>query len=117
MPLGAAAALAVVAHEIPQEIGDFAILLDAGYRPPKALVLNSLSAAATLPGAVAAYLWLAQTSGAVPYLLAVSAASFIYIATADLIPDLHRQVTPAATLRQLGLLVAGIGTIAALRFG
>jgi zinc and cadmium transporter len=117
IPLGAAAALAVIAHEIPQEIGDFAILLDAGYRPGRAFVLNSLSASATLPGAVAAYFWLGQTSGAVPYLLAVSAASFIYIATADLIPSLHRQTTPAATLRQLGLLLAGIGSIAALRFG
>jgi zinc and cadmium transporter len=117
IPLGAAAALAVIAHEIPQEIGDFAILLDAGYRPGRAFVLNSLSASATLPGAVAAYFWLGHTSGAVPYLLAVSAASFIYIATADLIPSLHRQTTPAATLRQLGLLLAGIGSIAALRFG
>jgi zinc and cadmium transporter len=117
VPLGIAAAFAVIAHEVPQEVGDFAILLDSGYGRVKALVLNGLSAATTLPGALAAYLWLGETRVAVPYILALSAASFIYIATADLIPGLHRQVAPAATLRQLVLLVAGIGTIAAFHFG
>jgi zinc and cadmium transporter len=114
IPLGVAASLAVIAHEIPQEVGDFAILLDNGYGRTKALVLNSLSAAATLPGAVLAYFWLGDTRAAVPYILAISAASFIYIAAADLIPGLHRQTTAAASLRQLVLLLAGIGTIAIL---
>lgn len=113
--LGVAAGLAVVGHEIPQEVGDFAILLDAGYSRRKALVLNTLSATTTLPAAVAAYFWLAQAAGAVPYLLAISAASFIYIATADLIPDLHHQTAPAASLRQVALLLGGIGTIVLLR--
>lgn len=117
IPLGIAAALAVIAHEVPQEVGDFAILLDNGYDRTKALLLNSLSAAATLPGAVAAYLWLGETRAAVPYILALSAASFIYIATADLIPGLHRQTTTAASLRQLMLLLAGIGTIAIFPHG
>jgi len=117
IPLGITAALAVIAHEVPQEVGDFAILLDNGFARTKALVLNSLSAAATLPGAIAAYFWLGETRDAVPYILALSAASFIYIALADLIPGLHRQVTPAASLRQLALLAAGIGTIAIFRFG
>jgi zinc and cadmium transporter len=116
IPLGVAAALAVIAHEVPQEVGDFALLLDGGYGRMKALALNAISAAATLPGAVAAYFSLAQTLGAVPYILSLSAASFIYIAVADLIPALHRQATPAASLRQLALLLAGIGTIAFLRF-
>jgi len=117
IPLGITAALAVIAHEVPQEVGDFAILLDSGYGRTKALVLNGLSAAATLPGAVAAYLWLGETREAVPYILALSAASFIYIAAADLIPGLHQQVTPAASLRQLVLLLAGVGTIAFFHFG
>lgn len=117
IPLGIAASLAVIAHEIPQEVGDFAILLDNGYGRTKALVLNSLSAAATLPGAVVAYFWLGETRGAVPYILAISAASFIYIAAADLIPWLHRQVTAAASLRQLLLLLAGIATIAIFHDG
>lgn len=111
IPLGITTALAVIAHEIPQEVGDFAILLDNGYGRKKALILNSLSAAAALPGAIVAYFWLGEMSEAVPYILALSAASFIYIAAADLIPWLHKQVSPAASIRQLVLLLAGIGTI------
>jgi zinc and cadmium transporter len=117
IPLGVAASLAVIAHEIPQEVGDFAILLDSGYGRAKALILNALSSTATLPGAVVAYFWLAETREAVPYILALSAASFIYIAAADLIPGLHRQVSAAASLLQFALLLAGIGTIAFFRFG
>jgi len=115
IPLGITAALAVVAHEVPQEIGDFAILLDNGYGRANALALNSLSAAATLRGAILAYFWLGETRDALPYILALSAASFIYIALADLVPGLHRQVSPIASLRQLVLMLAGIGTMALLQ--
>jgi len=116
IPLGIAASLAVIAHEVPQEVGDFAILLDSGYGRGKALMLNGLSSVATLPGAVAAYFWLGETREAVPYILALSAASFIYIAAADLIPGLHRQVSAAASVLQLVLLLAGIGTIVLFYF-
>jgi zinc and cadmium transporter len=116
-PLGIVTSLAVIAHEVPQEVGDFAILLDNGYGRMKAFFLNGLSAATTLPGAMLAYFWLEETRAVVPYVLAISAASFIYIATADLIPGLHRQATPAASLRQLVLLLAGIGTIAIFHHG
>jgi zinc and cadmium transporter len=112
VPLGVATALAVTAHEVPQEVGDFAILLESGYGRTKALLLNGLSASTTLPGAVIGYYWLAEAHYAVPYMLALSAASFIYVATADLMPGLNRQATLVATLRQLVLLVAGIGTMA-----
>jgi zinc and cadmium transporter len=117
IPLGIATALAVIAHEVPQEVGDFAILLDSGYSRAEALVFNGLSSITTLPGALIAYFWLGETREAVPYILAISAASFIYIATADLIPSLHRQAAPAASLRQLVLLLAGIGTISFFHFG
>lgn len=117
VPLGIATALAVIAHEVPQEIGDFAILLDSGYDRWTALLLNTLSAAATLPGAVLGYYWLAETMEAMPYVLAISAASFIYIAAADLIPALHRQATPGASFGQFALLLAGIGTIALFGLG
>ncbi len=80
-------------------------------------VHNANSADATLPGAVMAYFWLGEMRSAVPYILAISAASFIYIAAAALIPGLHRQVTAAASLRQLVLLLAGIGTIAIFHHG
>ena len=115
--LGVVTSIAVIAHEIPQEVGDFAILLDNGYGRTKAIVLNGLSAATTLPGAMLAYFWLEDMRAAVPYILAISAASFIYIAAADLIPGLHRQVTATASLRQLVLLLAGIGTIAIFHHG
>jgi zinc and cadmium transporter len=117
VPLGITTAFAVIAHEIPQEVGDFAILLDSGYSRGKALLMNGLSSIATLPGALIAYYWLAETREATPYILAIAAASFIYIATADLIPMLHRQANAIASLRQLVLLLAGIGTIAGFHFG
>jgi zinc and cadmium transporter len=117
IPLGIATALAVIAHEVPQELGDFAILLDNGYGRAKALMLNGLSSVSTLPGAVLAYFWLDQVQEAVPYVLALSASSFLYIAAADLIPGLHRQVSPGASFRQLLLLIAGIGTIAVFHHG
>jgi zinc and cadmium transporter len=117
VPLGIMAAIAVIAHEVPQEVGDFAILLDSGYSRIKALVLNTLSAAATLPGAVLAYFWLGETTAAMPYVLAISASSFIYIATADLIPSLHKQTSLAQSLQQTTLLLLGIATIALLHAG
>jgi len=117
VPLGIAVSIAVIAHEIPQEVGDFAILLESGYSRTRALILNTLSAAATLPGAVLAYFWLAETQSMMPYVLAISASSFIYIATADLIPTLHRRTSLADSLQQTVLLILGIGTIALLHAG
>ena len=115
VPLGIAASLAVIAHEIPQEVGDFAILLENGYSKTRALVLNLLSSLTTLPGAVIAYFFLGATREAVPFILALSAASFIYIAIADLVPSLHRQTGLKPAITQLALILAGIGTIAAFR--
>jgi len=115
VPLGIAASLAVIAHEIPQEVGDFAILLENGYSKKRALTLNLLSSLSTLPGAVIAYFFLGATREAVPFILALSAASFIYIAIADLVPSLHRQVGLKPALYQLFLVLAGIGTIAIFR--
>lgn len=102
---------------MPQEVGDFAILLHSGYRRGRALLLNLLSSAATLPGALFGYLFLAEVKSAVPYILALSAASFIYIAVADLVPSLHRHTGLKSSLRQVVLLLAGIATIALFRFG
>jgi len=115
VPLGIAASLAVIAHEIPQEVGDFAILLENGYSRSRAFMLNLLSSLTTLPGAVIAYFYLGVTREAVPFILALSAASFIYIAIADLVPGLHHQVGLKPALIQLFLVIAGIGTIAIFR--
>lgn len=114
VPLGMTVALAVIAHEIPQEIGEFAILLDNGYSRRKAFLLNTLSATASVPGAILAYFWLGRAEALVPYMLALSAASFVYIAAVDLIPSLHRDMKRGASVKQLALLISGIGTIAAI---
>ncbi len=104
--------VAVVAHEIPQETGDFAIMLAAGWSRRKALWANTLSSLATLPGAFGAYYALAFFKPALPYVMAVSAASFIYIALADLIPAAHRHPSRGRPVSQFVLGLAGVGTIA-----
>ena len=114
IPLGVSTALAVATHEIPQELGDMAILLHAGYSRRKALVLNLVSGASAVVGAVLAVLALEWVPNVNEYVLSVAAASFLYIAMADLIPDLHRGRIDSTTLRQLVLTLAGIGTVVAL---
>jgi zinc and cadmium transporter len=111
VPLGVSTALAVAAHEIPQEVGDFAILLHAGYSRRKALALNVLSALASALGAVAAIIAVDGVPRALPYLLVLAASSFLYVAMADLIPGLHRGRTDASSLRQIILIGLGILTI------
>ena len=110
VPLGISTALAVAAHEIPQEVGDFAILLHAGYSRSRALLLNLLSAAASAVGAVAALIAFNVVPLVLPYFLALAAASFLYVAMADLIPGLHRGRTDAHSLRQIVLIAAGVGS-------
>lgn len=109
--LGVVTALAVTTHEIPQEIGDFAILLQSGFSRKKAILYNVVSSLATLVGGLVAYFWLADFEHILPYVLAFAAASFIYIAVADLIPTLHKRVSPAAAIEQILLMVAGIALI------
>jgi zinc and cadmium transporter len=109
--LGIITAIAVAAHEIPQELGDFAILLDSGFTRRKALLYNVLAGLTTVVGAVLAYYSLAVAQAAVPYVLAIAASSFIYIAVADLIPGLHKRVEGAATLQQGVLIAFGVATI------
>jgi len=111
IPLGVATGLAIIAHEIPQEVGDFAILLDGGYSRARAFLYNTLSGLSTLPAAIAIYFSARTIRPAIPYLMAISAASFLYIAIAGLIPGLHQQRNPGASARQLLLILAGIGTI------
>ena len=115
VPLGVSSALAVAAHEIPQELGDFAILLHAGYSRGRALALNLLSGASAVVGATVAALAFKTVPWLAPYFLAFTAASFLYVAMADLMPDLHRRTSGGASLRQIFLVIAGILTIAVLR--
>ena len=109
--LGIVTALAVAAHEIPQEIGDFAILLNNGYERKRALFFNLLASLATLVGAVIAYYSLQSMQHALPYILTIAASSFIYIAVADLIPGLHKKTELRETIKQITLIVLGVVTI------
>ena len=106
--LGIVTSLAVAAHEIPQEVGDFAILLDSGYSRGKALFYNILTSLTTVLGGVLAYFSLEDLHGSLPYFLALAASSFIYIAVADLIPSLHKKTDMKTSLQQIALIAAGV---------
>ena len=106
--VGIMTALAVAAHEVPQEVGDFAILLKSGLSRRKAFMFNLLSSLTTVIGAVIAYYSLVNAEVVVPYVVAVAASSFLYIAVADLIPGLHKHVEVKQTLMQMSLIVAGV---------
>ena len=114
--LGIVTALAIIAHEIPQEVGDFLILLHSGYSRMKALAYNLLSSLATLVGGLLAYFALSAVQGVVPVFLALAAASMIYVAVADLIPGLHKRTELHDTLQQVLLIAAGVASIALARF-
>lgn len=106
--LGMVTSLAVAAHEIPQEVGDFAILLHSGYTRGKALFYNILASLTTVIGGVLAYFSLGDLHGILPYFLAMAASSFIYIAVADLIPSLHEKTDIKTSLQQIGFILAGV---------
>ena len=106
--LGIVTALAVATHEIPQEVGDFAVLLHSGFSRAKALLFNIISSLTTVFGALLAYFSLQDAEHIVPYVLAIAASSFIYIAVADLIPGLHKQTRLRESLTQVALISAGV---------
>ena len=108
VPLGIATSLAIVSHEVPQEVEDFAIFLESGYSAARAFLLNLVSGASTLVGALLAYVWLPHLHSAVPYFMAVAAAGFVYVAMA--VPGLHRCASPKQCAFQSILIVAGLGT-------
>jgi zinc and cadmium transporter len=113
LPLGITTAIAVATHEIPQEVGDVAILLRAGYSRGRAFMLNLMSGAGGILGATAMIAASRTVPQALPYVIAFAAGNFLYVAMADLIPDLHRGGTSGAG-RQLILIAAGVITIALL---
>jgi len=111
VPLGINTAIAVAAHEIPQEVGDIAVLLAAGYSRRRALILNVVSGSSGLLGALVAYTGVSFLPNVRPFVLAFSSASLLYIAMSDLIPDLHRGQIERGSARQVLLIAAGIGTV------
>ncbi len=114
VPLGITTAIAVAAHEIPQEVGDVAILLRAGYSKTRAFTLNLLSGVGGILGAIAMIAASQSVPNVLPYVLAFAAGNFLYIAMSDLIPDLHRGGIEGSAFRQLLLIGAGVATIVVL---
>jgi zinc and cadmium transporter len=109
--LGIVTALAIIAHEVPQEVGDFLILLHSGYTKRQAFALNLLSSAAMVVGGVLAYFTLQTMEQWVNTLIGLATASMLYVAVADLIPGLHRRPEIRATIQQVTLIALGIATI------
>jgi zinc and cadmium transporter len=113
--LGVVTAVAIVAHEIPQEVGDFLVLLNSGYSKSRAFVLNVVSSLGSVVGGVLGYFALAGFEDWEPTLLGIVAASMIYVAVADLIPGLHKKPQLRDTAQQALLIAAGVGLIALVR--
>src|SRR5690606_25325373 len=109
--LGIVTALAVIAHEIPQEVGDLAILLHGGMSRARAFGLNLLTSVSSVVGGIAAYFALGSIEHLLPYALTIAASSFLYVAVADLIPGLHRRVDAGAGVAQFVFIVLGIAVI------
>ncbi|MGH8729408.1 MAG: ZIP family metal transporter [Burkholderiales bacterium] len=109
--LGIVTSLAIIAHEIPQELGDFLVLLNSGYSRTRAFMFNLLAGLATLAGGVAGYFALQALTGWIPILLGIAAASLLYVSVADLIPGLHKRAELRATFTQVTLIAMGIATI------
>ncbi|MCX8206110.1 MAG: ZIP family metal transporter, partial [Candidatus Micrarchaeota archaeon] len=107
-PLGIATTIAIALHEIPQELGDFAVLLHSGLSPRKAVAYNFLSALGAVLGALLTYYALASTEGLASILLPVAAGGFVYIAAVDLVPELHKERKPLVSALQLGMIVFGL---------
>jgi zinc and cadmium transporter len=114
VPLGITTAIAVAAHEIPQEVGDTAILLRAGYSRGRAFSLNLMSGIGGVLGACAMLLTSQSVPNLLPYVLSFAAGSFLYVAMSDLIPDLHRGGVEGGPFRQLVLIALGVATIVVL---
>jgi zinc and cadmium transporter len=112
--LGLVTAIAITAHEVPQELGSLAVLLHAGMPARRAMLLNVLSSLTSVIGGVVGYFALEHALEAQPYAIAVAAASLIYVAVADLIPGLHRRVDPRGSFMQVLLIALGVGVIAAV---
>ena len=109
--LGVVTAAAIVAHEVPQEVGDFLVLLNSGFSRSKALLLNALSSLAAVAGALLGYFALSAAQEWVPRILAIAAAGMLYVAVADLMPGLHRRTRLAETVAQVAFIGLGIFTL------
>ncbi len=110
---GFIASIAIILHEIPQELGDFGILVYGGFSKGKALAYNFLTALSAVLGAVLAYFFLNKLEGVTPFMISVAAGGFIYIACTDLIPELNKERIASRSIQQFILILLGIGVILA----
>ena len=110
--VGIVTSAAIIAHEIPQEVGDFLILLHSGYSKQQAFLFNLVSSFATVVGGTIAYFALQHVQTWAPTILGFAASSMLYVAVADLIPSLHKRTELRATISQLSLIACGVGSIA-----
>ena len=115
--LGLITALAIMAHEIPQEVGDYIVLLNAGFSRGRALMFNAMSGLAAVVGGVAAYYLVGPWAALLPYLLVVAASSFVYVAVADLLPQLQQRLTLRETAAQVAWLGGGLGLVLLAKAG
>lgn len=113
--LGVFVTLSVVFHEIPQELGDFGILLKSGMSKKKALFYNALSGSSAIVTGIIAYFFMQQLKAFVPYALAFSAASFLYISMAELIPEMHKKTKFKESIVQILFVIIGIFIIYSIR--
>jgi len=109
--LGLVTSLAIMAHEVPQEVGNFAVLLHSGVSRRRALLLNMLTSLTAVIGGVVGYFALEKSLAALPFALAVAASSLLYVAVADLIPELHRRTDARSGVMQVLLLTVGVAVI------
>ena len=107
-PTGIATTIAIAIHEIPQEIGDYAVLIKGGLSRMKALLSNFLTALTAIIGGVLGYYYQNKVQGLIPYIIAIAAGGFLYIATTDLLPELHRTKNFKKVILQIITLMAGI---------
>jgi len=114
IPVGIATTTAVILHEIPQEIGDFGVLIHGGFSAKKAIFLNFLTALAAILGTIIVLALGTHTVDATLFLVPFAAGNFIYIASTDLIPELHKETTVSKSVLQLACFVLGIGVMIAL---
>ena len=109
--LGVVTALAIIAHEIPQEVGDYIVLLNAGFSRGKALLYNAISGMAAVVGGVLGYFVVGPWEALFPYLLVAASSSFVYVAVADLLPQLQQRLPLKSTLAQIGWIAAGLALV------
>ncbi len=110
--VGMVTALAIIAHEIPQEVGDYIVLINAGFSRTRALFYSAVSAMAAVIGGLLGYLLIGPWQAYLPYLMVIAASSFVYVAVADLIPQLQRRLSLRETVAQVFWLGAGLAFIA-----